>query len=60
MYTLVVCPNLCVVASSSQRHSATAHVASHTGLQRESIKQEEKDKESVKFEAERYMSVVVV
>jgi hypothetical protein len=30
MYTLVVCPNLCVVASSSQRHSATAHVASHT------------------------------
>jgi GTPase involved in cell partitioning and DNA repair len=29
MYTLVVCPNLCVVASSSQRHSATAHVASH-------------------------------
>jgi hypothetical protein len=30
MYTLVVCPNLCVVASSSQCHSATAHVASHT------------------------------
>jgi hypothetical protein len=29
MYTLVVCPNLCVVASSSQCHSATAHVASH-------------------------------
>jgi hypothetical protein len=29
MYTLVVCPNLCVVASSSQRYSATAHVASH-------------------------------
>jgi hypothetical protein len=29
MYTLVVCPNLCMVASSSQRHSATAHVASH-------------------------------
>jgi hypothetical protein len=31
MYTLVVCPNLCVVASSSQCHSATAHVASHNG-----------------------------
>jgi hypothetical protein len=31
MYTLVVCPNLCVVANSSQCHSATAHVASHTG-----------------------------
>jgi hypothetical protein len=30
MYTLVVCPNLCVVASSSQCHSATAHVASHS------------------------------
>ncbi len=30
MYTLVVCPNLCVVASSSQHHSATAHVASHS------------------------------
>jgi hypothetical protein len=30
MYTLVVCPNLCVVASSSQRHSATAYVAFHT------------------------------
>ena len=30
MYTLVVCPILCVVASSSQCHSATAHVASHT------------------------------
>jgi hypothetical protein len=30
MYTLVVCPNLCVVASSSQCHSAMAHVASHT------------------------------
>jgi hypothetical protein len=29
MYTLVVCPILCVVASSSQCHSATAHVASH-------------------------------
>jgi hypothetical protein len=29
MYTLVVCPNLCVVASSSQHHLATAHVASH-------------------------------
>jgi hypothetical protein len=29
MYTLVVCPNLCVVASRSKRHSATAHVASH-------------------------------
>jgi hypothetical protein len=28
MYTLVVCPILCVVASSSQCHSATAHVAS--------------------------------
>jgi hypothetical protein len=32
MYTLVVCPNLCVVASSSQCHSATAHVASHNSL----------------------------
>ena len=32
MYTLVVCPNLCVVASSSQCHSATAHVASHNVL----------------------------
>ena len=31
MYTLVVCPILCVVASSSQCHSATAHVASHRG-----------------------------
>ena len=30
MYTLVVCPILCVVASSSQCHSATAHVAFHT------------------------------
>jgi hypothetical protein len=30
MSTLVVCPNLYVVASSSQCHSATAHVASHT------------------------------
>ena len=30
MYTLVVYPILCVVASSSQCHSATAHVASHT------------------------------
>jgi hypothetical protein len=30
MYTLVVCPNLCVEASSSQCHSAMAHVASHT------------------------------
>jgi hypothetical protein len=30
MYTLVVCPNLFVVASNSQRHSATAHVASHS------------------------------
>jgi hypothetical protein len=30
MYTLVVCPNLCVVASSSQCHSETTHVASHT------------------------------
>jgi hypothetical protein len=30
MYTLVVCPNLCMVASSSQCHSATAHVTSHT------------------------------
>jgi hypothetical protein len=30
MYTLVVCPILCVVASSSQCHSAMAHVASHT------------------------------
>ena len=30
MYTLVVCPNLCLVASSSQCHSATAHVASHS------------------------------
>jgi hypothetical protein len=30
MYTLVVCPNLCVVASGSQCHSATAHVASHS------------------------------
>jgi hypothetical protein len=29
MYTLVVCPILCMVASSSQCHSATAHVASH-------------------------------
>jgi hypothetical protein len=29
MYTLVVCPILCVVASSSQCHSATAHMASH-------------------------------
>jgi hypothetical protein len=29
MYTLVVCPILCVVASSSQCHSATAHVATH-------------------------------
>jgi hypothetical protein len=29
MYTLVVCPNLCMVASSSQCHSAMAHVASH-------------------------------
>jgi hypothetical protein len=29
MYKLVVCPNLCVVVSSSQCHSATAHVASH-------------------------------
>jgi hypothetical protein len=29
MYTLAVCPNLCMVASSSQRHLATAHVASH-------------------------------
>jgi hypothetical protein len=29
MYTLIVCPNLCVVASSSPCHSATAHVASH-------------------------------
>jgi hypothetical protein len=28
-YTLVVCPNLCMVASSSQCHSPTAHVASH-------------------------------
>ena len=36
MYTLVVCPNLCVVASSSQCHSATAHVASHrTTLQQD-------------------------
>jgi hypothetical protein len=32
MYTLVVCPNLCVVASSSQCHSAMAHVASHNKL----------------------------
>jgi hypothetical protein len=32
MYTLVVCPILCVVASSSQCHSATAHVASHREL----------------------------
>jgi hypothetical protein len=31
MYTLVVCPDLCVVASSSQHHSAMAHVASHSG-----------------------------
>jgi hypothetical protein len=31
MYTLVVYPILCVVASSSQCHSATAHVASHSG-----------------------------
>jgi hypothetical protein len=30
MYTLVVCPNLCVVASGSQRHPAMAHVASHS------------------------------
>ena len=30
MYTLVVCPNLCVVSSSSLRHPATTHVASHT------------------------------
>jgi hypothetical protein len=29
MYTLVVCPNLCMMASSSQCHSAMAHVASH-------------------------------
>jgi hypothetical protein len=29
MCTLVVFSNLCMVASSSQRHSATAHVASH-------------------------------
>jgi len=32
MYTLVVCPILCVVASSSQCHSATAHVASHSSI----------------------------
>jgi hypothetical protein len=32
MYTLVVCPNLCVVASGSQRHPAMAHVASHSYL----------------------------
>jgi hypothetical protein len=32
MYTLVVCPNLCVVASGSQRHLTTAHVASHIQL----------------------------
>jgi hypothetical protein len=30
MFTLVVCPNLCMVASSSQCHSAMAHVASHS------------------------------
>ena len=30
MYTLVVYPNLCVVASSSQRHLVMAYVASHT------------------------------
>jgi hypothetical protein len=29
MYALVVYPNLCVVASGSQCHPATAHVASH-------------------------------
>jgi hypothetical protein len=29
MYTLGVYPNLCVVARGSQRHPATAHVASH-------------------------------
>ena len=29
MYTLVVCPISCMVASSSQCHSATAHVASY-------------------------------
>ena len=29
MYTLGVYPNLCVVARSSQHHSAMAHVASH-------------------------------
>jgi hypothetical protein len=34
MYTLVVCPNLCVVASGSQRHLAMAHVASQRARQR--------------------------
>ena len=29
MYTLVVYPNLCVVASGSQRHLVMAYVASH-------------------------------
>jgi transposase InsO family protein len=38
MYTLVVCPNLCMVASSSQCHSATAHVASHSLLFQEMIR----------------------
>jgi hypothetical protein len=38
MYTLVVCPNLFVVASNSQRHSATAHVASHNKLNRQIMK----------------------
>ena len=30
MYTLVVYPNLCVVASGSQRHLVMAYVASHS------------------------------
>jgi hypothetical protein len=37
MDTLVVCPNLCMVASSSQCHSATAHVASHRKRPRKAL-----------------------